>query len=345
MNRIVQEDIKSFVSMFTFAGDLQDVTVLVTGGTGLIGSLLIRCLLALDKGIKILAPVRNLAKARVMFEDLKSNDSLIFDECDLLTTDFSFAHQIDYIIHCAAPTASRFFVEHPIETYDAIYLPSIHLLEYAKKHTVKGMVYLSSLEVYGTITDDQRLISEDVQGYLNPLDVRSSYPMAKRAVEHLCHVYAKQYGVPVKIARLTQTTGAGCASDDNRVIVQFTRLGVEGKDIILHTTGEAARPYCYTMDAISGILCVLLKGQSGEAYNVANEKTYISAKDLALFVQQHINSNIAVRVEIHKNIPYAPCTKLRLDTSKLRSLEWTPRYGLKEICNRLAEYLNDVKFS
>lgn len=341
MNSIVQADIDSFVSNFSFADNLQDATVLVTGGTGLIGSLLIRCLMGLDKGVKIVAPVRNLTKALAMFEDIKT-ENLIFEECNLLTTDFSFAYQIDYIVHCAAPTASRFFVEHPIETYDAIYLPSIHLLDYARKTAVKGMVYLSSMEVYGTITDDQRLISEDVQGYLNPLDVRSSYPMAKRAVEHLCHVYAKQYGVPVKIARLTQTTGAGCASDDNRVIVQFTRLGVEGKDIILHTTGEAARPYCYTMDAISGILCILLKGQSGEAYNVANEQSYISAKDLALFVQQHINSNISVRVEIHENTPYAPCTKLRLDTSKLQSLGWIPRYGLKEICYRLAEYLNDV---
>lgn len=344
MNRIVQEDIKSFVSMFTFAGDLQDATVLVTGGTGLIGSLLIRSLLGLNKGVIIVAPVRNLTKARAMFEDITTKN-LFFEECDLLTTDFSFAHQIDYIVHCAAPTASRFFVEHPIETYDAIYLPSIHLLEYARTNSVKSMVYLSSLEVYGTIADGQLLVSEDVQGYLNPLDVRSSYPMAKRAVEHMCHVYAKLYGVPVKIARLTQTTGAGCAYDDNRVIVQFTRLGVEGKDIILHTTGEAARPYCYTMDAISGILCILLKGQLGEAYNVANEQTYISAKDLALFVQQHINPNIAVRIEVQKNTPYAPCTKLHLDASKLRSLGWTPQYGLEEICTRLADYLNGEMFS
>ena len=82
------------------------------------------------------------------------------------------------------------------------------------------------------MTDDSLPVIESCQFYLDPLSVRSSYPMAKRATEHLCHLYAKQHGVPVKIARLTQTTGAGIAKEDKRVIAQFTRLATQGRDII-----------------------------------------------------------------------------------------------------------------
>ena len=151
-------------------------------------------------------------------------------------------------------------------------------MEFSRKSEVKSFVYLSSLEVYGTITDDSILVTEDIQGYLEPMAVRSSYPMAKRATENLCCLYASEYGVNVKVARLTQTTGAGVSNDDNRVIVQFCRLAVQDKDIILHSSGNAARPYCYTMDAISAILYILLNGNNGQAYNVANEDSYISAK-------------------------------------------------------------------
>lgn len=83
------------------------------------------------------------------------------------------------------------------------------LLKYAASSDIKGFVFLSSLEVYGTIIDDNEPVTEDVQGYLDPMSVRSSYPMAKRAAENLCCLYADEYNVPVKVARLTQTTGAG----------------------------------------------------------------------------------------------------------------------------------------
>ena len=104
---------------------------------------------------------------------------------------------------------------------------------------------------------DTNAVTEEVQGYLDPMAVRSSYPMAKRASENLCCLYASEYGVPVMIARLTQTTGAGIAKDDNRIIAQFAKLASQGKDIVLNTTGESARPYCYTTDTISALLFIL----------------------------------------------------------------------------------------
>ena len=337
MNKIQLQDIHEFVNTFELADELSSTSFLITGATGLIGSTLIHCLLALNRSIRIIAPVRNRLKAIALFED-KSNDIELI-ECDLLTFDYGKIGQVDYVVHCAAPTSSKFFVEHPVETFDAIMEGTSILLKYAKEHSVKSFVYLSSLEVYGSIVDDSKPVTEDIQGYWDPMSVRSSYPMAKRATENLCCLYTHEYGVPIKVARLTQTTGAGIAKDDNRVIAQFARLAAEGKDIVLHSTGESARPYCYTTDAVSALLYILLRGENGEAYNVANEETYISARDMAEYLKKYFNPNIQIRVELNENMVYAPVTKQHLSVAKMKTLGWKPQYGLKEIFDRLIEYL------
>lgn len=337
MDKVLERDINKFTASFPFRKTLHSSTFLVTGATGLIGSTLIRCLSALDEDIHIFAPVRSLSKAKMIFGD--DYPEVNFKECNVLEGDYGTTGDINYIVHCAAPTASKFFVENPVETIDTIFNGTKTVLDYARSHQVKDIVCLSSLEVYGTILDDTKPVTEDVQGYLDPLSARSSYPMAKRAAENLCAAYAKEYGVHVKTARLTQTTGAGIAKDDNRIIAQFARLAAKGEDIVLHTTGDSARPYCYTTDCINAILYILLKGTDGNAYNVANEETYISARDMAEYLQKNFNPSIKVRIELGDDYGYAPATKLRLSAAKLREIGWAPHYGLKEIFSNLMEYL------
>lgn len=340
MNKIQREDIQDFVSSFPLRELLYNRTILITGATGLIGSSLVHCLLALDCKIKVVAPIRDLKKAvRIFSQNELENIRLI--ECDIVSYNYDALCDIDYIVHCAAPTASKYFIEHPVETFDVIYSGTKVLLNYARKRQIKGFVYLSSLEVYGEIYDDSKPVCEDSQGYLDIMAVRSSYPMAKRAAENLCCLYAAEYGVPVMVARLTQTTGAGIALDDNRVIAQFARLATYGNDIVLHTTGESARPYCYTTDTVSAILYILFKGQKGNVYNVANENTYISARDMAEFVRVNFNPSIKVRVELKNDMGYAPVTKLNLSTEKLKGLGWLPRYGLYEMFDRLIKSLSE----
>lgn len=338
MNKYKKKDVEDFVSSFPLKDNIKGCSFLITGASGLIGSTLIHCLLALDKEIKVVAPVRNKRKTMEFFSDEELAKIHIL-ECDITTYNYEEVGNVDYIVHCAAPTASKFFVECPVETFDVIYSGTRNLLDYARRHIVKGFIYLSSLEVYGEINDSSKLVTEDMQGYVDVMAVRSSYPMAKRAAENLCCLYASEYGVHVKVARLTQTTGAGITMGDNRVIAQFARLAAYGNDIVLHTTGESARSYCYTTDAISAILYILLKGQEGNVYNVANENTYISAKNMAEFVRTNFNPSINVRIELNDNMGYAPVTKLNLSTEKLKSLGWSPRYGLYDIFDRLIKSL------
>lgn len=335
----IQEDVRHFVESFELSNDLNGVSIIVTGATGLIGSTMLRCLMGIDRNVRIIAPVRNYNKALLVFGDEAGKVEWI--ECDMSTYDYSQIGGVDYIIHCAAPTSSKFFIEHPVETACFMYESTLSLLEYARRYRVKGFVYLSSLEVYGSELQEGVMITEKMQGYWDPMSVRSSYPIMKRAVENLCCAYVSEYGVPVKIARLTQTAGAGVAKDDNRIMVQFARQTAKNEDIVLRTTGESARSYCYTIDCVSAILYILLRGNSGEAYNVANEQTYISARDMAGFLRNNFNPKISVCFDLNDNCGYAPVSKLNISTEKLRGLGWEPRYDLKCIFTRLLKYLSE----
>lgn len=339
-NKILEKDVLDFSEQFELWEHLRGKIILITGATGLIGSIFIKCLLGLnqqkDLGIKVVAVVRNIDKAKKVFSGYFDKVDFRVLELENISKEKINSH-IDFVIHLASPTASRYFVDYPVETLRTAIEGTIKVLEYAKDIKIKSMIMASSLEVYGS-NDNEELINEKYQGYVDPLEVRSSYNMGKRAAESLCHAYAKEYQVPVKIARLTQTTGAGIAENDNRVIVQFARLAARDEDIVLHTTGESARPYCYTIDAVSAILYILLLGENGEAYNVANEDTYISAKGMAEYLKENFNPNINVRVELNDNMGYAPPSKLRLDTRKIKALGWNPKYNLKDIFLKSATY-------
>ena len=337
MNTIQKLDIEDFVQDFALTDSLNSAKFLITGATGLIGSTLVRCLLALNKDIQITCPIRNLKKVKAIYGE--EVETIRFIECDLLTYLNKLTEEdgFKYIIHCASPTSGKYMTEHPVDTYMLAIDSTRAILEYARK-VQTDIVYVSSLEYYGQNFDDT-MITENMQGFVNSTDSRSSYPLGKRAAEYLCVAYAKQFDVNVKVARLTQTFGAGVSADDNRVFAQFARSVIEGKNIVMHTKGESAKPYCYTIDCVSAILYILLKGEKGEAYNVANQETYISIKDMANFLCTHFNPQLKVIIEEHPEMGYAPVTKLNLSTEKLKSLGWLPRYGLYEMFDRLIKSL------
>lgn len=339
MNKIQQEDIQQFAESFELADFVAGSKILVTGATGLIGSTLVYCLLALKRNVEITCPVRDLEKAQKMYGDKASEINFI--ECDLVNylKGLSSKDYFHFIVHCASPTVGKYMTEHPVETYELAYETTRALLKHAQLTDVRSLVYVSSLEYYGQNFDDT-IITEDKLGYVDNAAPRSSYPLGKRAAEYLCAAYTQEYGVNAKIARLTQTFGAGVKADDNRVFAQFARSVINGEDIVLHTKGESAKPYCYTTDCISAILYILLNGKKGEAYNVANQDTYISIRGMAEFLRDNFNPQIDVRIESHTEMGYAPVTKLHLSSEKLMALGWKPKHNLKEMYSKLIKSIS-----
>ena len=339
MNNILKEDIQLFASRFALTTELEGKTIAVTGSTGLLGACMVHCLLALkaQRGVNlhVVAVARNMEKAVHLFGE--EHEELSYYQYDFSSTGpFQPKRKVDYLFHFAAPTASKDFVEKPVETMNTVYMGMQNILNYAEQAKLESLVLASTLEVYGTITDDSTPLTEDKQGYLDPMATRSSYPLAKRAAEGLCHNYAVEKQVKVKVARLAQTFGAGVSKQDNRVFAQFARSVIHDEDIILHTTGELSRCYCYTTDAISAMLYILLKGEDGTAYNVANEATYISIRQMAELVAKTFNpDHVHVVIEMQEGLGYSPTTKLRLDTQRIQTLGWTPYYNMKDMFGRL----------
>lgn len=315
---------------------LQGQSFIVTGATGLIGSCLVRRLQELNRAeglsIHVICVVRNVAKAEAMFG--KESDEISYYEYDFASDKpFCPPQHADYLVHLAAPTASKYFVEQPVETFCTTLFGTQQVLRYAEQQgkQLKGILYVSTLEMYGTVLDDSKPLTEDCQGYLDPMQARSSYPMAKRAAECLCHAYSAEHGVRVMTARLAQTFGEGITENDNRVFAQFARSARADEDIVLHTEGKLCRCYCYTADAVEATLYILLRGESGMAYNVANEDTYISIRDMAKMVCREFGKKMKVRIELKEGMGYSPTTYLRLDTSRLKALGWRPTHNLKEM--------------
>ena len=326
---------------------LLDGIYLITGATGFIGSLVMKKLMDqpeyLSGDIKILGLVQNIKKAEQMYQDY--NTAYIKFICsDIL----DFVHAIDkymkteeekawvpeYIIHCAATTQSAIMISNPVETEDGIVIGTRNVLEVARSLNVKSMVYLSSMEVYGEISETEELVTEDMLGDLNLFSVRSSYPLGKRMAELYCYSYFKEYDVPVKIARLAQTFGTEILPGENRVFAQFVKAVRENNNIVLHTNGDSMGNYCDSNDVVEALFILLYKGLNGEAYNVVNEKNTMRIREMADLVADKIAHG---KIKVVYDIPeenkygYADTTGLRLSSSKLRKLGWRPSTDLEEM--------------
>lgn len=325
-NSIFEEDIKNIINDFDMSV-FDGKTILVTGATGLIGKLCVKSLLNSGYNTQVIALVRDEEKAKNIFGESKRLTYLVQDINQRINT----TRRVDYIIHAASTTSSKDFVEKPVETIYTAINGSRNVLEFAKNKRLEGMVYLSSLEIYGV--NEKENIKERDYGYIDILNPRSSYSESKKMVETMCISYGTEYGVPVKIARLAQTFGAGVSISDNRVFAQFAKAIINKENIVLHTKGETKRNYCYTTDTVRGIFTILTKGKNNNAYNVANENSYCSISEMA-----HLLENEYTKVEYkidEVNRGYNPTVKIALNTEKLNALGWEAKVNLKEMFDRL----------
>ena len=314
-------------------GALENKTIFISGATGLIGSTIIKAIATNVPSAKIVAFVRDENKAKKMFQNYEQN--ILFVTGDIREP-IAFDGHVDYVIHAASETSSKAFVEAPVSIIEIALNGTKNMLDFARQKNVQSFVYLSSMEIYGTPSNDDKIF-ESHGTDLDTMNVRSSYSEGKRLCETLCTAYACQFQVPAKVIRLTQTFGPGVQYNDGRVFADFSRCAIENRDIILHTKGETKRSYLYTLDAVSAILTVLTKGKNAEAYNAANEDTYCSIYEMAQLVAQKIaQGKIQVKVEETdiSSFGYAKTLHMNLDTSKLKALGWKPQTNLGEMFSK-----------
>lgn len=341
---VLEQDLAGIAALPLPWAQLAGRTVLVTGAGGLLGSLAAAALEAADAvhglGLRVVPVVRRHPNPAPPY---RTQPLLIRDIREPFTVD----GPVDYILHCAAVTDSKAMVERPVEVIDVAVNGTLNALRLAAEKQTKGVVYLSSMEVYGATGPALERAAEMDLGALDLEDPRSCYPESKRLCEALCTAFFTQYGVPVRVARPAQVFGAGAdLAHSTKVYAQFARSALSGEDIVLHTDGTSRGNYCYTADAVSALLTLLLCGEPGQAYNIANEALSMTVGEMAAFVARTLGKGV---VQVVYDIPqsnihgYAASSNLRLSAEKLRGLGWAPRYDMEDMYRRMAAHSEEAR--
>lgn len=308
---------------------LQGKNILVVGATGLIGGCVVDILMHCNGvSFQVYAAGRNRLRAEKRFDKYREKPNFHFIELDVtkpLTSDISF----HYIIDAASGANPKLYSTDPVGVMKANFNGVDNLLSYGKDHGLEKFVYVSSGEVYGE--GNGQKFTEDYSGYVDPMQFRSCYPSSKRAAETLCASYAHQYGLNVAVARPSHVYGPHFTESDNRVYAQFIRNVLRGEDIVMKSAGSQFRSWCYVVDCALALLYILLKGSGCEAYNVADDASNITIRQLAEMIADIAGRKVIM--EIPDNVEksgYTTITKAVFDTAKLESLGWTVKGNMKE---------------
>lgn len=348
MKNILEDDFSGILDSKIDFEKFRNKSFLISGATGLIGSLVIRFLLfanqLLDLNMTVYALVRNKEKALKIYGNKNSHLKFVLNDLES-EEPIKISFDIDFIIHAAAITTSKLMISNPVNVIETSINGTKKLLDFANNEKKVSFIYISSMEVYGRMNNSGK-ITESELGYLNLNNIRSCYPESKRLCEILCRSYSEQFNVNVKIARLAQTFGAGILPSENRVFAQFARSVIKGENIILHTNGSSEGNYVYTADVIEAMLIMLLNGKSGEVYNISNEDSHVTIRQMAdLVIRSFGSKKQKVVIDIPKeNMGYAPETKLWLSNKKMRDLGWLPKFGLIESYQRMINWMKTDEF-
>lgn len=345
-NSIYREDVKYVADLKLPWKKLNNKSILITGASGLIGSFLIDVLMEKNlHGLNciVYALGRNFDKAKNRFERYWASSLFEFVSHDINEPlKLANVNQVNFVVHLASNTHPVAYATDPIGTVTANIIGTNNLLKFAVEHHAERFAFASSNEIYGENRGDVEFFDESYCGYIDSNTLRAGYPESKRCGEALCQAYKKQENLDVVIPRFTRSYGPTMLKSDTKAISQFIKKAVEGENIILKSAGTQYYSYTYVADSVSGFLTVLLSGESGEAYNIANEAADIMLKDLAKIIANFVGKEVVFELpdEIEK-AGYSKATKARLDGSKLMQLGWKAKYDIKTGVERTIQILKD----
>ncbi len=319
-------DLDEIINNFPILAELENRNVLVTGATGLICSAFVDVLIRYNEThenrIGVCVAGRSLDRVRARYGDYANKSYFRFVEFDASNCANMDCGQVDYIIHGAGNAYPGLISKEPVETMLGNFDGVKCLLDYAREHKVRRVLYLSSSEVYGR-KDNNEPFTEDEYGYIDILNPRNSYSVAKRAAETLCISYAEEYGVDSVIVRPGHIYGPTATTTDNRVSSAWAYSAARGETIVMKSGGEQIRSYCYCLDCASAILQVLLRGETSHAYNISNSNSVISIRQMAQMLAD------VSGVELHREIAspteaksFNPMSNSSLNSEMLESLGW-----------------------
>ena len=324
---------------------LSGKTVAVSGATGMIGACLIDVLMRKDAidglGCDVVALGRSVEKACARLPYFGC-ERFSFEEGSVTAAGYRPVAPADYVFHLASSTHPRQYASDPIGTIRANVDGLRNLLDYSAICGAR-LLFASSVEVYGQNRGDVERFNEDYCGDIDCNTLRACYNESKRLGEAMCQAYRSQRGVEAVVARIARVYGPTLLSDDSKALSQFMRKALAGEDVVLKSEGTQRFSYLHVVDAVSGLLHVLLLGIDGEAYNLADKGSDVALKDLAALVAESGGVKVAFELpDAQETAGYSKATLALMDASKARKLGWQARYNIDEGIRTTMQQMREI---
>lgn len=306
-------------------------TIMITGGTGFLGSNLCRKLL--NDGHKVICLDNNSTGRVSNVASLLGHARFRLVEHDIVNPVIS-DEKIDQIYNFACPASpSAYQGRHAITTTKTCVLGSINMLELAKEHNAT-ILQASTSEIYG-----EPLVHPQVESYrgnVNPIGIRACYDEGKRCAESLFFDYWREYGVDVKVVRIFNTYGPGMAPDDGRVISNFICQALKNENITIYGNGSQTRSFCYVDDLIEVVVLMMNSERKFTGPVNVGSPNEFTVKELAGKVLAKVGGKSQI---VYKNLPGDDPTQRRPDISLAKSVfNWEPQIKLDEGLDRTIAY-------
>ena len=304
-------------------------TVLVTGGTGFIGSHL--CEKLLSFGNYVICLDNNFTGSLENIKHLRENPNFEFIRHDVTKELFL---EVNEIYHLACPASPKDYQFNSIKTIKTNILGTLNMLGLAKRTKAK-ILLTSTSEIYGDPTISPQ--HEEYWGNVNPIGIRSCYDEGKRLAETLMMEYHRNCGVDTRIVRIFNTYGPRLNKNDGRVISNFIVQALENKPITIYGDGLQTRSFCYVNDLVDGLI-KLMSSNYVNPVNLGNPNE-ITILDIAKVIVRMVGSNSEIE---YKDLPSDDPTRRRPDITRAKNiLDWEPKIGLEEGLEKTIKYFRE----
>jgi len=312
--------------------NIKGKTILVTGGTGFIGSHLAEKLIT--DGAKVVIPYRSI-NPRSYFYTQNLNRKSILVSGDIndheRVFDIVCRYEIEYIFHLAAQAIVTTALSNPGETIQTNIWGTTNVLEAARKYPgVKGVILASSDKAYG----------KSIHPYkeTDPMAGTHPYEVSKSAADLIARAYIKTYQTPVVITRFGNVYGEGDLNF-SRIIPAVILAIIRNDQLIIRSDGSYRRDYLYVKDVVSGYITLLnhFEKVKGEAFNFGSAENY-SVVELLDLIRKTVKRNFSYQI---KNSAVNEIHSQKLDSTKIEQrIGWKPKYRMVKVIPSIYRWYN-----
>lgn len=346
-NSLTSEDAKTIIkNLGVLVEHFSGKKVLITGYRGFLGanflSFFYHLKEELNEKVKIYCIDNLIVDLEDVTKDFIQEANIIHGNCLDVIPDEKF----DYIIHCAGIASPTFYRKHPLETIKVNAIEYWELLDKINLTNLKGFLYFSTSEIYGDPNPKFIPTDEDYRGNVSCIGPRACYDESKRLGETISVSIYQEKKIPIKIVRPFNVYGPFMRKEDKRVIPDFLKVGLEEKKIILHSDGTPTRAFCYVSDAVEGFLRVLLIGKPARPYNIGNDKTEISMKNMAQLISELLG-NIKLEFKTSNQKDYLtdnPQKRCPVILRAKKEVHYQPQIDIKKGLERMIKWYKEKYF-